>query len=263
MKFMVQTLVAKLSPQDHERFIGSPEHLRRVAHHQNSLNDLVTKRGMVGDSQFALVSVGMGPPAETVTIRSAGGRHLSTDGPFAETREVIAGFDVADFALREDAIEFARNEHARDLDHLMIVDHLMVVRRIEETWWVNAFRSDGSKLFMLSVFADAERGKLARRIQRAGAEYVQQRDIVAHRTIAWSGALLGPGAEARSFQYAGELNREVETPGARERKIMSAFVLVACESIEDAARWAEKLATDEGDAIEIRSTGGFWLISHN
>ena len=256
MKFVVQTLLAQ-SPEDYERFVDSPESARRVGYHQNSLNELVTKRGMIGDSQFALVSVGMGPPAETITVRRGGGRNLSTDGPFAETREVMGGFDVADFASHEDAIEFAKTEHMRD------VDHVMIVRRIEESWWVNTFLANGSKLFMLSMFANADRGKLARRIQRTGAEYIQQRGIVARGTISWSGAILSPSAEARSFQYAGELNLEVETPGARERKIMSAFVLVASESIEDAAGWAEKLDPDEGDAIEVRSTGGFWFISHN
>ncbi len=247
MKFMVQTLLAQ-SPEDHERFVSSPESARRVGYHQNSLNELVMKGGMLGDSQFALVSVGMGPPAETVTVRRRDG---------AETREVMGGFDLADFASHEDAIEFAKTEHARD------VDHVMIVRRIEESWWVNTFLANGSKLFMLSIFANADRAKLARRIQRAGAEYIQQRGIVARRTLAWSCAILSPSAEARSFQYAGELTLEVETPGARERKIMSAFVLVASESLEDAAGWAEKLASDEGDAIEVRSTGGFWFISHN
>jgi hypothetical protein len=256
MKFMVQTLLAQ-SPEDYERFVSSPESARRVGYHQNSLNELVMKRGMLGDSQFALVSVGMGPPSQTVTVRRGDGRHLSTDGPFAETREVMGGFDVADFASHEDAIEFAKTEHARD------VDHVMIVRRIVESWWVNTFLANGSKLFMLSVFANADRAKLARRIQRAGAEYIQQRGIVARRTIAWSGAILSSSAEARTFQYAGELNLEAETPGAREHKIMNAFVLVASESIEDAARWAEKIALDEGDAIEVRSTGGFWFISHN
>jgi hypothetical protein len=256
MKFMVQTLLAQ-SPEDYARFVGSPESARRVAYHQNSLNELVIKRGMIGDSQFALVSVGMGPPAEAVTVRHSGGRNLSSDGPFAETREVMGGFDVADFASHEDAIDFAKTEHTRD------VDHVMVVRRIEESWWVNTVLANGSKLFMLSMFANADRGKLARRIQRTGAEYIQQRGIVARGTISWSGAILSPSAEARSFQYAGELNLEVETPGAPERKIMSAFVLVASESIEEAAKWAEKLTSDDGDAIEIRSTGGFWIISHN
>jgi len=256
MKFMVQTLLAQ-SPEDYARFVGSPESARRVGYHQNSLNELVMKRGMIGDSQFALVSVGMGPPSETVTVRREGGRNLSTDGPFAETREVMGGFDVADFTSHEDAIEFAKTEHARD------VDHVMIVRRIVESWWLNTFLANGAKLFMLSVFANADRGNLARRIQRAGAEYIHQRGIVARRTIAWSGALLSPSAEAKAFQYAGDLNLEIETPGARERKVMSAFVLVAAESIEDAAGWAEKLGPDDGDAIEVRSTGGFWLISHN
>jgi hypothetical protein len=43
-----------------------------------------------------------------VTVRKRGGKVSVTDGPFAETHEVIAGFDLIDCATREDAIEIAK-----------------------------------------------------------------------------------------------------------------------------------------------------------
>jgi hypothetical protein len=47
------------------------------------------------------------PPAAAKTVRLRGGSRLITDGPFAETKEVIAGYDVIDCETEEQAIEIA------------------------------------------------------------------------------------------------------------------------------------------------------------
>jgi len=41
-------------------------------------------------------------------VRVRGGELLVTDGPFAETKEVIAGFDVIECADLDEAIEIVR-----------------------------------------------------------------------------------------------------------------------------------------------------------
>jgi len=47
-------------------------------------------------------------PAETATcVRVVGGRTLMTDGPFADTKEVLGGFCVIEAANLDEAIEFA------------------------------------------------------------------------------------------------------------------------------------------------------------
>lgn len=47
------------------------------------------------------------PAAEAVTLRIRGGEMLRTDGPFAETKEQIAGFDVLECDSLAEAIEVA------------------------------------------------------------------------------------------------------------------------------------------------------------
>lgn len=47
------------------------------------------------------------PPTEAKTVRRRGGRLLVTDGPFAETKEWIAGFDVIECADVDEAVEIA------------------------------------------------------------------------------------------------------------------------------------------------------------
>ncbi|MFL6129571.1 MAG: YciI family protein [Mycobacteriales bacterium] len=47
------------------------------------------------------------PPAEATTVRVRGGRTVLSDGPFAETKEQIAGYDVLECADLDEAIEIA------------------------------------------------------------------------------------------------------------------------------------------------------------
>ena len=46
-------------------------------------------------------------PQEAATVRVRDGEAIVTDGPFAETKEFIAGFDVLDATGRDQAIDFA------------------------------------------------------------------------------------------------------------------------------------------------------------
>jgi hypothetical protein len=66
----------------------------------------------VADNDAAGRRVGgsvLGPPAAATTVRVRGGELLVSDGPFAETKEVIVGFDILDCADLDEAIEVARN----------------------------------------------------------------------------------------------------------------------------------------------------------
>lgn len=47
------------------------------------------------------------PPRDATTVRVRGGEVLLGDGPFAETKEVIIGYDVIDCADLDEAIAIA------------------------------------------------------------------------------------------------------------------------------------------------------------
>jgi hypothetical protein len=50
----------------------------------------------------------LAPPSAATTVRVRNGEALITDGPFAETREVIVGFDLLECADLDEAIAVAR-----------------------------------------------------------------------------------------------------------------------------------------------------------
>ncbi|MEW9572448.1 YciI family protein [Rhodanobacter sp. Si-c] len=47
------------------------------------------------------------PPTHATTVRVRGGKVLTSDGPFAESKEWIAGFDLLDCASLDEAIAIA------------------------------------------------------------------------------------------------------------------------------------------------------------
>jgi hypothetical protein len=53
------------------------------------------------------VAAGQLPPETATSVRVVGGRTLMTDGPFADTKEVLGGFCLIEAADLDEAIELA------------------------------------------------------------------------------------------------------------------------------------------------------------
>lgn len=55
-----------------------------------------------------LAEEGLHPTSKGSRVRISGGKPVVTDGPFAETKEVIAGFWIIQASSKEEAIEWAK-----------------------------------------------------------------------------------------------------------------------------------------------------------
>jgi hypothetical protein len=64
------------------------------------LNDLQARGVWVTGDQLA-------PPRRARSVRVRDGKRTVTDGPFAETKEAVGGFDVIDCGSMEEAVEIA------------------------------------------------------------------------------------------------------------------------------------------------------------
>jgi hypothetical protein len=49
----------------------------------------------------------LAPPRRARSVRVRGGKTMVTDGPFAETKEAVGGFDVIECGSLEEAVEIA------------------------------------------------------------------------------------------------------------------------------------------------------------
>jgi hypothetical protein len=79
----------------------SPEEAQQIRERHAEVMQETRERGM-------LVAVnGLGRTPTATTVRVEGGKVLATDGPFAETKEQLAGYYVLDCADLDEAIYWA------------------------------------------------------------------------------------------------------------------------------------------------------------
>jgi hypothetical protein len=79
---------------------GKPPNPQLIAG-MGKLSEEMTKAGVL------LASEGLQPSSKGTRIRYAGAQRVVTDGPFAETRELIGGYAILQAKSKEEAIQLA------------------------------------------------------------------------------------------------------------------------------------------------------------
>ena len=80
---------------------GTPPSQENMAK-MGKLIEEMTKAGVL------LATEGCMPSSKGARVRYSGGKFTVTDGPFAETKELIAGFALFEVKSKEEAIEWTR-----------------------------------------------------------------------------------------------------------------------------------------------------------
>jgi hypothetical protein len=76
----------------------TPEHMAKIAAFSQEM----------AASGVLLMTGGLQRPTKETHVKLAGGKFTATDGPFAETKELIDGFALVEAKSREEAVELAR-----------------------------------------------------------------------------------------------------------------------------------------------------------
>ena len=100
MKFMLMMNVPH-STGDYQINQWTPEAFQAHIQFMKDLNRDLMKSGEFLDAQ------GLTPPGQAKIVRYGGGAPIVSDGPFAETKEFLAGFWIIDVEKRERAYEIA------------------------------------------------------------------------------------------------------------------------------------------------------------
>jgi hypothetical protein len=100
MKFMLMMNVPH-STGDYQINQWTPEAFQAHIQFMKDLNRDLMKSGEFVDAQ------GLTPPGQAKIVRYGAGAPIVSDGPFAETKEFLAGFWIIDVEKRERAYEIA------------------------------------------------------------------------------------------------------------------------------------------------------------
>src|SRR5262245_22798851 len=95
MRFMV---IVKASKESEAGFLPSQEILANM----RKFNEELVKAGVM------LAGEGLHPSSKGVRVKFNGNQRTVTDGPFAETKELIAGFWMWKVQSKEEAVEWLK-----------------------------------------------------------------------------------------------------------------------------------------------------------
>ncbi|HXW83569.1 MAG TPA: YciI family protein, partial [Candidatus Binataceae bacterium] len=206
---------------------------------------------------------GLGPEDQTITLLRENDRFVETDGPYAEVKEVLGGFDIIDFDSRDGAIHFAKIKGAAK------AVHVEEIRPIREMWWVHAgFGTGEAKVFMISMLDDG-RPLPSSELQSAisahedtGNGYINQRTARDGKTMAFAGVRLGLASETATLRIADGKQLLSDGPFAETKEVLGGFQMITCETTAEAIEHAKRLCRRDGDLVEIRPVDATWWIYH-
>ncbi|HET7559318.1 MAG TPA: YciI family protein [Limnochordia bacterium] len=101
MKFLLYSLGSDAPPAP-----PSPEAMAEIG----KLIEDATKAGIL------VVTGGLAPTAQGAKLQLSSGKMTVTDGPFAETKEIVGGFAIIDVPSMEEALEWAKRFRLIDGD---------------------------------------------------------------------------------------------------------------------------------------------------
>lgn len=225
------------------------EQQRRVAKHQEGLSRLFAERSAAGKPHLGF-SVGLHDSELSTKVRFDGERHAITDGPFAESKEVLAGFDVINFDSFDEAVEWNRS---LGFDH---AGHINEIRRVHGGGLIyHGHRPVNATKYLLRFAVNPQPG-VQQTQDRVSAEYVSKGFM--DESICLATARLADPSEALTFRARD--GKTIASKGAFTdgHDALSGLVILDCVSREVALEWARRYSSIPGAVTEVSVCGMWW-----
>lgn len=218
-----------------------------------SIIDAMTKYNEALVKAGALVSAeGLHPTSKGATIRLAGGKRTTTDGPFAEAKEVVAGWWVLQTKTRDEAIAWAKRCPGAagnlELRQLYEMDDFPVDAAEQEDGWrakEERMRAEldaapktaakpGTKRFMAMLKGDkvTESGVLPdEKMLSAMGSLMEEMDKAG---VVVGGEGLQPSAKGVRIKA----NKLTDGPFAESKELIAGYMMLRCKSLAEAIEWS-------------------------
>jgi hypothetical protein len=190
-------------------------------------------------------------PEAAATVRVRGGETLVSDGPFAETKEFLAGFDLLECADLDEAIEVA-TKHASSWFHMVEVRPVKGGLRLSDKASAFARMDDSSgRPYLLIIWVDEEPAADDPVIDQID---VWRQDAEAKGVRVLGSALEGPDA-ATTVRVRQRQTLLGDGPFAQTDEYIGGIEVVSCADRQQAIALAAAHPLARSQAIEVRP---FW-----
>jgi hypothetical protein len=195
------------------------------------------------------------PSSQGVRVRFAGGKFAITNGPFAETKELIAGYCMMQVKSKEEAIEWARKlpfqEGEIELRPLYELFDIPVDPAEKPDGWrereeqmrvAPPARKPGTLRYLSIIKADrnTEAGILPE--EKSLATMGAFLEEGANSGVFLSGDGLQPSSKGTRVQFSGSKRMVTDGPFAETKELVAGYVIIQCTSKAEALEWTRQFA---------------------
>jgi hypothetical protein len=214
-----------------------------------------TERWVAQTGKVRLTGGPLRPADTATTVRVRDGQLLVSDGPFAETKEQIAGYDLLECDSMDDAVAVAAR-------HPVTVIGSVEVREVPGAWLADRLAqgepaAPGTIRYMLLHCLDESAeldpdldaglpGSPAQVTQDAWDEDLEERGIKL------SGVRLGPAAQARTVQVRDGQLLVIDGPFAETKEQVAGLNVLECTDLDQAIEIAAGHPTAQFGTFELR-----------
>jgi hypothetical protein len=185
-------------------------------------------------------------PGTAATVRVRDGETIVTDGPFAETKEFIAGFDVLDCASLDEAIEVAAKSPIAWVQALEVRPSRPELRLGERAFAFGRGEDGAGRPYLLSAWTGAQ-------LAPAVTEEVEAwRQELAGRGVQLLGDALGARETARTIRVRDGATLVTEGPYSEIEEFVAAIDVVSCADRREAIGLAAAHPAARHQAVEVR-----------
>ena len=194
----------------------------------------------------------LGPPSDATTVKVRRGELVITDGPFAETKEQVAGYDLLDCSDLEEAVEWAKKHPTAQIgaSEVRPLSGDQPPQGLPEP-------APGKRRYLMLVCTDpaADRDELGQ-VTPVGP-WVEEMDGRGARRF---GSELGQPARARTVRVRDGRAMVTDGPFAETKEQIAGFDILDCDDLDEAIEIAEKHPMARHGILEVRP---FWPVQED
>jgi hypothetical protein len=200
-----------------------------------------------------LAGEGLQASAKGVRVRYANGKFKVTDGPFAETKELVAGFWLIQAKSREEALAWAKRipfqEGEVEVRQLFELSDFPVDPAEKPDGWrekeeqfraAQPARKAGTIRFMglLKADKDTEAGVLPdeKFLSEMGAFFEAETKF----GVILSGEGLQPSSQGFRIRYSGSKRTVIDGPFAETKELIAGYAIIQVKSRDEMIEWTRR-----------------------
>jgi hypothetical protein len=194
----------------------------------------------------------LGPASDATTVKVRRGELVITDGPFAETKEQVAGYDVLECSDIGEAVEWASRHPTAQIGAIEVrpLDGDQPPQGLPEP-------TPGKRRYVMLVCTDPQiEGDELERVTPV-EPWVEEMDRSGARRF---GSQLAEPTRARTVRVRAGQALVTDGPFAETKEQIAGFDILDCTDLDEAIEIAEKHPMARHGILEVRP---FWLLQED